>query len=319
MTNTWLCKKVLLWLGTLVCVLAMVSSAQSQDIAIIASDSLTYTQRAIRGATKSIRQSHGEVQFHTFYLKGNETTDGNTTDSIRKLNPRLFLTIGTAATEYAKNNFSPKPIIFAAVMYPVLSGFVDSDGIPSENITGASLDMPTDIQFRYFRQLVPGLKSMGVLFTENTKPLIRPSQDIAARMGLTLVPIMITHERDIPVALDSLSRTVDGIWSVADARLFSPQSTQFILLNCLKHGIPLMGFSRHVVESGALFAIDFDYKAIGRQAGEIVSRILDGARIEDSPVTAPDIRWFHYNERTAKYLGIKIPDELVSVAKEVYR
>jgi ABC-type uncharacterized transport system substrate-binding protein len=80
-----------------------------------------------------------------------------------------------------------------------------------------------------------------------------------------------------------------------------------------------MGFSRHVVESGALFAIDFDYKAIGRQAGEIASRILNGGRIEDSPVTAPDIRWFHYNERTAEYLNIKVPEELIAVAKEVYR
>lgn len=319
MTYTRLFNKVLLWLGMLACFLAMVSSVRSQNIAIIASDSLTYTQRAIRGVTKGISQTHDQVKFHTFYLKGNETTDGSTAESIKKLDPSLFITIGTAATEYAKQNFSPKPIIFAAVKYPALSGFVDPDGTPSRNITGASLDMPVEVQFRYFRQLVPGLKSMGVLFTENTEPLIRPSQKIAARMGLTLVPLLIKHERDLPAALDSLSRTVDGIWSVADVRLFSPQSTQFILLNCLKLNTPFMGFSRHVVESGALFAIDFDYKAIGRQAGKIASRILDGGRIEDIPVTVPDIRWFHYNERTAKYLGIDIPEELIAVAKEVYR
>lgn len=319
MIYTRLRKLVLLWLGTLVCVLAMVNSARSQHIAIIATDSMTYTKRAIRGATKIIGQSHDKIQFHTFYLKGNEPADSHTADSIRTLDPRLFVTIGTAATEYARRNFSPKPIVFAAVKYPALSGFVDPDGTPSRNITGASLDMPTDIQFRYFKQLVPGLKTIGVLYTENTKPLIKPSREVATRMGLEFVPIMITHERDIPVALDSLSRTVDGIWSVADARLFSPQSTQFILLNCLRHGLPFMGFSRHVVESGALFAIDFDYKAIGRQAGEIASRILNGGRVEDSPVTAPDIRWFHYNERTAEYLGIRVPDELIAVAKEVYR
>ena len=297
----------------------MANSARSQDIAIIASDSLTYTKRAIRGATKSISQSHSEAKFHKFYLTGIASVDRNTTDSISKIKARLFVTIGSAATEYAQNNFPNTPIVFAAVKYPALSGFVNQDGTPTKNITGASLDMPADIQFKYFKQLVPNLKSMGVLYTENTQSLIKPSQGIAKRMGLTLIPIKISHERDIPPALDSLARTVDGIWSVADARLFSPQSTQYILLNCLKKGVPLMGFSRHVVESGALFAIDFDYKAIGRQAGNIATRILNGARIQDSPVTVPDIRWFHYNERTAKYLGIKVPEELSAIAKEVYR
>ena len=319
LNNTRLVNTVLRWLGTGIFVLVTASSAVSQNIVVLATDSLTYTQRAIRGATKAISQSHAEAVFHTIYLTGNDTYDQSLADSITKLQPRLFLSVGTSATEFAHTHFTDKPIIFAAVKYPELSGFVGSDGVPDKNITGASLDMPADIQFRYFKQLVPNLNRIGVLYTENTKPLIEPTREIASRMGMTLVPIMINQERELPAALDSLTRTVDGIWSVADARLFSPQSTQFILLNCLKHGTPFMGFSRHVVESGALFAIDFDYKAIGRQAGEIASRILNGGRIEDSPVTAPDIRWFHYNERTAEYLNIKVPEELIAVAKEVYR
>jgi putative ABC transport system substrate-binding protein len=80
-----------------------------------------------------------------------------------------------------------------------------------------------------------------------------------------------------------------------------------------------MGFSRHVVASGALFALDFDYKAVGHQAGEIVNRVIKGEKPQEISVTSADVIWFHYNEKTAKHIEVTIPEELVAVAKEVYR
>lgn len=299
--------------------LCLTSATQAQSIAIVATDSLTATNRAIRGAKQIVKQDHSKAEFFLFYLSDNRQLDLSTVDSIKKLKPSLILSIGSAATQYAKENFPANKIVFAAVKYPALSGFVRADGHPTSNITGASLDIPPEIQFRYFTQLIPTLKKVGVLYTEDTEPLIGPSIKVAARLGLELIPIKVNHEREIGQAFDSLARTVDGIWSVADPKLFSPRSTQFILLNALRHGIPFMGFSQHVVESGALFAIDFDYKAIGRQAGHMASRIINGGMIADTEVSAPDIKWFHYNERTAEHLGIVVPEELKAVAKEVYR
>ncbi len=80
-----------------------------------------------------------------------------------------------------------------------------------------------------------------------------------------------------------------------------------------------MGFSRNLVESGALFALDYDYKDIGRQAGKIALQVLSGKSPAAIPVAVPGIIWFHYNERTASHIKVKIPEELVAVAKEVYR
>ena len=80
-----------------------------------------------------------------------------------------------------------------------------------------------------------------------------------------------------------------------------------------------MGFSRYVVESGALFALDFDYKAVGFQAGAIVNKILAGEEPKNIRVTTADVIWFHYNEKTSERINVKIPDELAAIAKEVYR
>ena len=308
---------LLVWL-TLMGVLLGGSAARAQSIVIVVSDSLTSTQRTISGAKRVISRTHEAVTFQRFILTTPES-ESVVADSISAIGPDLILTVGSRATGFAKGHFSNTSIVFSAVLYPAISGFVESLTRPGRNITGASLNISSRTQFLYFKEIVPHLKKIGVLYTDNTASLIPPSKVLAEAEGLEMVPIKISSEKEIPKAIDSLVRSVDGIWSVADPRLFTPQATKYLLLRTIKHGIPFMGFSRHVVASGALFALDFDYKAIGRQAGKTVSKVLDGAKPGDISVTEPDVVWFHYNERTASLLGIDVPEGLAAVAKEVYR
>ena len=175
------------------------------------------------------------------------------------------------------------------------------------------------MQFRTFHDIVPNLRKIGVLYSENTAGLIKPAQEVARRMGMSLTAVLVNESKELPSALDSLTSMVDGIWSVADQELFTPQSTRYILLNTLRKGVPFMGFSRHVVESGALFALDFDYKAVGQQAGAIAARVISGEFAGEISVSTVDVLWFHYNEKTAKHINVSIPSDLIAVAKEVYR
>jgi putative ABC transport system substrate-binding protein len=298
--------------------LALASSLDAQTVAIVTSDSLTSTQRTISGATRVISQTHNEAKFYHFQITS-PVTEGALADTIRGLHPNLIMTVGSRATAFSKEYFSSTPVVFSAVLYPAMSGFVETLQSPGRNITGASLNISAQTQFIYFKEIIPDLKTVGVLYTENTAMLIPHAKILAEQEGLTLLPIKIEHEHELPGAIDSLAKTVDGIWSVADPRLFTPQATKFILVRALKLGVPFMGFSRHVVASGALFALDFDYKAIGRQAGRISVRILDGTPPGQISVTDPDVIWFHYNEKTARMLGITVPESLAAVAKEVYR
>jgi putative ABC transport system substrate-binding protein len=292
---------------------------QIPTVVALCTDSLTSTNRSISGARSTIRDSEHSVSFKRIQLRPNDSDLADQIDSVRALKPDIILTVGSAATRLAKENFSQTPIVFAAVMYPVISGFVESLNRPGKLITGASLDIPADIQFKYFRRIIPNLKRVGVLYSANTAPLIPPARVVAARMGIELVAVQVQDQKDLPKALDSLGRSVDGLWSLADPNLFDPQSTKYILLNALRRGIPFMGFSRYVVESGALFALDFDYKAIGRQAGRIAHLILDGTEPSRIAISTPDIIWFHCNEKTAVHLQVDIPAELIAIAKEVYR
>lgn len=288
-------------------------------IAILTSDGLTSTKRTLGGAKKIIRKENPLTEYIEFQISNNSDQNFVIIDSLKKIAPDVILTIGSSATKIAKENFNKIPIVFSSVKYPLLSGFVNSLSNPGKNITGASIDIPVDIQFEKFKQIVPQLKQVGVLYTQNTASLIPQAKIIAKRQNLELIAIKIDNEKELPAAIDSLAKVVQGIWSVADHNLFDPKSTRYILLNTLKKGIPFMGFSRYVVESGALFALDFDYKAVGLQAGRIINRIIKGQNPGTIKVTSADVIWFHYNEKTANRIKIKIPDELAAVAKEVYR
>lgn len=311
-------KTLILICVTIVCI-AEFATAGKNDIVILAGDELTSTKRTEKGASKVISNENPTIIYSNLLIQPNDENYNNIVDSIKKINPRLIFTIGSHATKLAQDNFKNIPIVFSSVKYPVLSGFVNSISSPGKNITGASIDIPTKVQFEKFKQIIPNVKKIGVLYTENTASLIPQAQVIASQLGIELIALEVNSEKELPIKLDSLSSMVEGIWSVADPVLFKPKSTRYILINTLRKRIPFMGFSRYVVESGALFALDFDYKAVGRQAGEIVNQVLAGNDPSTIKVTAADVIWFHYNEKTAERINIKIPEELASVAKEVYR
>ena len=315
--HRWLTRVVILCLATIILV-ASATRILAADVKItcLISDELKSTTRALAGARKVITRKYPDAQFETLLLDGH---DGLIVDSVRKINPSVVLSIGSSATRYAQEHFSAYPVVFSSVKYPVLSGFVESIARPGGEITGASLNIPEDVQFKYFKKIVPDLKKVGVLYTANTAPLITQARIVAKRLGLQLIPVLVEKFRDLPLALDSLIANTDGIWSVADPQLFGSKSTKYIITRTLRTQIPLMGFSRNLVASGALFSLDFDYKAVGFQAGEIVNRVLAGEKPAQIPVSSSDLIWFHYNEKTAQHINITVPDELTTVAKEVYR
>lgn len=314
------------WLGFFllfapVCLIPKSATGQVKDphITVFLSDSLVSTARTLSGAKHIIGQAFPGATFDECLLNQKSAADSSLVKRCRENGTNIILTIGTSATTFAKENFSDIPIVFSSVLYPALSGFIKSPEHPGGNITGASLDIPIDVQFSYFKQIVPDLKKIGVLYTESTAPLIPQAKIVAQQLGLTLVPRMVNEPKELPLALDSLAEVTQGLWSVADPELFDPNSTKYILKTTLRKMIPFMGFSRHVVESGALFALDFDYKAIGIQAGQIVIKVIEGTEFTELKVTSTDVIYFHYNEKTAKHIKIIIPKDLVAIAKEVYR
>jgi putative tryptophan/tyrosine transport system substrate-binding protein len=298
----------------------LVTAAESANrVAIISIDQDSTTVRTIKGIRKSIDRFGADVAYMESLLSGDAAADATTLKSLEGFTPDIFVTIGSYATSEITRAFPNRPVVFATVINPQASGFVASMEKPGGRVTGAALDIPADIQFKYFKRVVGTVKRIGVLYSSETENIIRQATVAAKQLGLSLVSFRVDSEKDIPGAIDSLCRTTDVIWSVADQRIYTPQSTKHIILQTLRNQIPMMAFSQALVEAGGLFTLDFDFKDIGRQAGEIAVRVLQGANPGDIPVATPGIIYFKYNEKTAQRINVIIPDDLLAVAKEVIK
>ncbi|MCK4427183.1 MAG: ABC transporter substrate-binding protein [candidate division Zixibacteria bacterium] len=293
--------------------------AYEKTIVIVKSSSSTPFLKAVEGFKKEIRKSEIEAILIEYDVSDQSKGEGQIAQKIRNLKPDLIVTIGSRSTAMVSQKIKDIPIVFCMVLNPVSSGFIQSMRSSGNNLSGASLDIPVRIQLEKFKLIVPKLKRLGVLFTQDSKQVIIEAQGVCKRIGVELVPELIYSEKEIPGAVEALAQEVDGLWAVADTIIFTPQSTQHILLYTLRNGLPFMGLSPSFVKAGALFTLACDHKDVGRQAGELALGVLSGEVPSQIPITIPRMIYLCLNLRTAEQINLKIPEKIVSVAKEVFK
>lgn len=301
----------------LIATLVMADSASGANrIAIMISHRSEIHSLALTSFLQTIVLDLEQTEIFTYNM-GNGMETSKIIGMIQNSNPDLVLAVGTKAALEAKKAIRDIPVVFCMVLNPVSSGLVTSMRSPGGKMTGASLDIPIETQFRYMRSLVDDMSSIGVLYNpEETGTLIKKATKIARNMDLTLIPKPVSSGREVPNALKDLLGGVDVLWSVADGTVF-PQSTEYILLNTLRSSTPFMGLSPPFVNAGALLALSCDYGDIGKQAAEIAIKVLRGERPGNIPVTVPRNVYLSINMKTAKHIGLDIPDRVVRSANEV--
>ena len=274
-------------------------------------------------AFESFRQAMDRSQvaiIGTYDLKGEMEMGLRYADEIKKSGSDMVLAIGTTAALAATKELRDMPIVFCMVLNPVSSGLVEDMVSPGGNVTGASLDIPLEVQYKYMKLLVPELQTIGVIYCpEETGVLVEAATQVARRMNISLLAKPVKTESEVPDALKAILSKSDILWSVADGTVFGPQSTQHILLNTLRTGTPFMGLSHSFVKAGALFALSCDYADTGEQAAEIAGRVLNSESPGDIPVAVPRKVSLSINLRTAKHIGLHIPEDIIKSADAVIK
>ncbi len=296
-----------------------IAFSEENRIVIVKSSNSPSFQSAAEGVKKEIRKGNVAPVFIEYDLSASSLDEQQMVQKIRELNPDLIVTIGSKSTALFSRRIKDIPIVFSAVLNPVSSGFAQSMWSSGKNLTGASLDIPVRTQLEKFKLIVPGLKKVGVIFTHDSKPVVAQAKRICEEIGLELMPVAITSEKEIPEVIEKLEQKIDGLWAVADTVIFTPQSTQYLLLYTLRNGIPVMGPFPSFVKAGALFTLAWNDKDVGRQAGELALKVLAGEEPEQIPITTPRMIFLILNLRTADQIDLEIPPHIVSVAKEVYQ
>jgi putative ABC transport system substrate-binding protein len=223
------------------------------------------------------------------------------------------------AARAAKTATATIPIVFAIGTDPVAEGLVASVARPGGNLTGVSL-LSTDLmskRLELLAELVPQAKVMALFINPgNPNPWIGEVQEAARAKGLQLQILKAATESDIDVAFASLGRLgAEGI-VVGDDPFFSSRREQLTSL-ASRHAVPAIYFVRTFAATGGLMSYEASLRAVYRQAGIYAGRILNGAKPADLPVMQPDRFELVINLRTAKALGLTVPQSILARADEV--
>jgi putative ABC transport system substrate-binding protein len=228
----------------------------------------------------------------------------------------IIVVAGTPATRAAKQATSTIPIVMAVSGNADKIGLVESLARPGGNITGLS-NVAADLtgkRLQYLKEIAPKVSRMAVLWLpESAAETLWFQHDLlaaAAVAGLTIQSIeMHTSNDDYAAAFAAVTGSRADALYVTNNTLHS-KNRQLIADFALKSRLPSMYEERLFVEAGGLMSYAPSYIELFRRAATYVDKILKGAKPTDLPIEQPTAFELVINPKTAKVLGLTIPQSL---------
>jgi len=232
----------------------------------------------------------------------------------------VIMANGAVASLAAKNATTTIPIV-TITGDPVRIGLVSSMSHPGGNITGTSTIAPelAAKRLELLREMRPATKRVGEL-VDPANPymkVIRPTDEQAYRsLGLQPIFVDVPEASQLERVIAELARMKADALIVRGDPLFVANREQIANL-ALKHALPSMAEGRGFVSAGCLMSYAPGFAALSRGAAILVDKILKGANSGDLPIEQPTKFELAINLKTAKALGITIPQSLLLRADEV--
>jgi ABC-type uncharacterized transport system substrate-binding protein len=233
----------------------------------------------------------------------------------------LIVAAGTVASVAAKNATKSIPVVTMFSSEPVVSGLVNSLAKPGGNVTGLSM-MQTVLdgkRLEMLKEVLPKISRVAVLWTT-----VHPSHQhelkfiagAARRLGMAVTTFDVTSPNGLKRAFAAMTKArPDALFVLWDYRTltFRKDIAEFAATNRFPTSFPSMEF----VEAGGLMSYGPNQHDIFRRTSAIVDKILKGAKPADIPVEQPTEFELIVNMKTAKALGIKIPQSILLRADRV--
>jgi ABC-type uncharacterized transport system substrate-binding protein len=254
------------------------------------------------------RWAAGDVgRFHTY------------ANELLALVPDVILASATPSVQALQQATRTVPIVFAIVADPVGAGFVDSLARPGGNVTGFTpgeygtsgkwLELvkelvPRVTRVAVLRDLTIGLAQLGAL------------QSVAPSLGIELRPVNVRDADEIERSIAAFAQGSNGALIVT-ASTSAIIHRELITTLAARNKLPAVYYTRYWVEGGGLMSYGPDFRDQFRRAAGYVDRVLKGEKPADLPVQAPTKYELVINLKTAKALGLTVPDSLLARADEV--
>jgi putative ABC transport system substrate-binding protein len=240
-------------------------------------------------------------------------------EELLALVPDVILASATPSVQALQQATRTVPIVFAIVADPVGAGFVDSLARPGGNVTGFTpfeygmsgkwLELikelaPRATRVAVLRDLTIGLGQLGAI------------QSVAPSLGIELRPVNVRDADEIERSIAAFAQGSNGALIVT-ASTSAIIHRELITTLAARNKLPAVYYTRYWVAGGGLMSYGPDFRDQFRRAAGYVDRILKGEKPADLPVQQPTKYELVINLKTAKALGLTVPDSLLARADEV--
>ena len=238
------------------------------------------------------------------------------------LNPHLIITSDAVSTGAARGATTTIPIVMAGASDPLRLGFIQSFARPGGNVTG--LSSPFGDQFatkwvELLRAVVPDADRVALLWNPEI-PAARLRQEqirrVAGAAGLELVSLEVRRTEDFEHAFKQFRQSRAAGIIVDNAPFISARALSIHNFVTAARIPSIWGF-RASAEAGGLISYGIDYSRVYERVGHYAAKILRGAKPADMPVEQPDRYELIVNLKTAKALGLNIPQSVLLRADRV--
>ena len=237
-----------------------------------------------------------------------------------RLDVNVIVTATAPATRAAMQATTTIPILMVAINYdPIALGYVDSLARPRANVTGLffqHLELAAK-RFGLFREMLPSVGRVAVFSDSLTADQLSVVETASRSLGLKLQPLELQEppynfENAFRTAIDSHA---EAIFVLESASIFRGRTEIAQLAS--RNRLPTSFAFREYVEVGVLVSYGVNFSTMYRRAAEYADRILRGTKPADLPVEQSTKFELVINLKTAKVLGLAVPDRLLALANEV--
>ena len=239
-----------------------------------------------------------------------------------RLEPKVIVAVQTAPVRATKDATSTIPIVMVTVSDPIGEGLIASFGHPGGNVTGVTVTPTWEIhakQLQLLKEAVPRARRIAFLWNPANRaasPSVRTVEEAARSLGLELHVVGARAPEELEPTFRAMTQArVDALLVMSDA-MFLAHRAQLADLS-VRHRLPTMyGLDEHT-KAGGLMAYSVNLVDRYRLAAGYVDRLLRGAKPAELPVEQPAKFEFVVNLKTAKALGVTIPQALLLRADQV--
>jgi putative ABC transport system substrate-binding protein len=237
-----------------------------------------------------------------------------------RLKVNVIVSAGNEASSAAKRATSVIPIVFPVAGDPVGTGLVSSLARPGGNVTGLSIQQ-TDLaskRIELLREIIPGIRRVGIMANTGSPNSVKDAGEAQATinsLGLQTSMFGIRRAEDIVSAFETIKDRIDALYVSGDPLV----NTNRVHINnlALAARIPTVYGFQELAEAGGLLSYGPSFPDLFRRSADMVDKILRGSKPTDIPVEQPTKFELVINLRTAKALGLRIPDKLLFTADRV--